>query len=302
MSFRLTILGCGSAIPLPERSHTAQYLKINNTRILIDCGENTQVQLTRFKKKIVKLDFVFISHLHGDHFFGLPGLLSTMSLLGRTEPLHLFGPKGLKEFVVLTQSLSKSPLLFPIVYKELNLQQKEKIHSATDFEVFAFPLNHRIDCYGFQFLEKPKPYKIKKDKLPKAISIADIHTLKEGKDVIEDGEILYKASEMTFPPEPCASYSYCSDTAPFLKLKEYIKGSTYLYHEASFTNFHTEKAKNTFHSTAEQAAELALHSEIQHLIIGHFSARYKNLEELHREAKTIFPNTELAFEGFEVSF
>lgn len=302
MSLKLTILGCGSAIPLPERAHTAQYLKINNTRILIDCGENTQIQLQRFKKKIVKLDFIFISHLHGDHFFGLPGLLSTMSLLGRTEPLHLYGPKGLKEFIVLTQSLSKSPLLFPIVYQELQLQSKEKIHDAAGFEVYAFPLNHRIDCFGFQFKEKPKPYKIKKEKLTQAISIADIHILKEGKDVIEEGKTIYKASEMTIPPEPCSTYSYCSDTAPFKELSDYVEESTCLYHEASFTNFHAEKAKNTFHSTAEEAAKVALEANVQKLIVGHFSARYKNLDELHQEAKTVFPNTQLAYEGLEVSF
>lgn len=302
MSFRVTILGCGSAVPLPESPHTAQYLKINNTRILIDCGENTQVQLQRFKKKIVKLDFIFISHLHGDHFFGLPGLLSTMSLLGRTEPLALFGPKGLKEFIILSQSMSKSPLLFPVHFTELSCTNKEQIHQTKDFTVYAFPLNHRIDCFGFQFVEKEKPYKIIKEKLPKSLTVQQIQGLKAGIDVIENGKTRYKAEDLTLAPPLPSVYSFCSDTAPFPKLSEYVQKSTYLYHEASFTNEHKEKARNTFHSTAEQAAETAKAAQVENLLLGHFSTRYKKTDVIESEAKAIFDSVTIAYPGLEINF
>ncbi len=303
MTFQVTILGSNSAIPAYGRHHTAQFVQLNNQKYLVDCGEATQNQLKHYKLSALKLNAIFISHLHGDHYLGLVGLLSSMHLQGRTKALYLLGPRGLKDIITTHFRFSDTVLKYKLIFKPTQAQTEALIFEDKNAKVYTIPLDHRIDCTGFLFKEKQHPIRFNKDKLPPNLSLAHIGSLKKGDDIFdEDGKLLYKNSDLTLPPLPQKSYAYCSDTKYIPELKKQLYGVDLLYHEATFLNESELWASNTFHSTTAQAAELAKESKAKKLLIGHFSARYKDLKPFEEEARKVFKESYLALEGstFEI--
>ncbi len=298
MSVKLTILGSSGALPAFGRFPTSQYLTIQNRHILIDCGEGAQMQLMRYQIAIHKIDHIFISHLHGDHYLGLMGLLFSMHLQRRVNDLHLYSQKGLDEIILLQLKYSKSSLNFNIIFHSFDATQINLLLDEDVFTVHTIPLNHKLDCAGFLFREKSKPRKINKEKLKDGMLLQHIALLKTGADVIDDhGTLLYRNSEYTLPPIPSFSYAFCSDTAWNEKMIEQLHHVDLLYHEATFMETEKDKAWETKHSTAAEAATMAKKCEAGKLLIGHFSARYRELEPILLEAREIFNNTELAIEG-----
>lgn len=301
-AFDLLILGSSSASPTSERNPSAQLLNISERYFLIDCGEATQIQLRRFKAKFQAIDHIFISHLHGDHFFGLPGLLSSMHLLGRKQEITIYCPNELKEVMDLLNKVSDTRFNYKINWVFTNNDGLNLLFEDDKVEVYSFPLKHRIFCTGFLFKEKPLPRKVDKYKLDKfRISTADIMLLKNGFDVVnKDGETI-KNETVTFSARNPKSYAYCSDTTYFLKVVDFIKEVDLLYHECTFLNDKKERAAQTFHSTAEQAAEIAKTANVKQLLLGHFSARYGDLDQFIAEAKPVFDNCLLATDGKRIS-
>ncbi|QNF35621.1 ribonuclease Z [Adhaeribacter swui] len=298
MDFELKILGSSSATPAPDRHHTAQVLTIGNQINLIDCGENTQMQLMRYKVKHQRISNIFISHLHGDHFFGLFGLLSTMHLQHRSAPLQLFGPPGLAEILTTQFRYSFTQLSFKLIFHELNTSVHEQIFEDKFITVHTLPMQHRIPCCGFIFREKPKLRHLVKEKLPNFLTPPQLIRLKHGEDIYaENGELLVANADVTREPNYSRTYAYCSDTRYKEDILPYIKHVDLLYHEATFLDELQQQAAYTMHSTARQAATLALKAEVKRLLIGHFSVRYRDLEPLLLEAQSVFANTQLATEG-----
>ena len=298
MSFKLTILGSSGALPAYGRLPSSHYLQINNTHMLIDCGEGTQLQLRKFQLPFHRLTHIFISHLHGDHYLGLMGLLFTLHLQRRTNDLHIYSQPGLDQIILLQLKYSNSALNYKLVFHPIASDGAATIYEDKTLCIETIPLQHKISCTGFLFREKTKPKRINKEKLPKEILLKHIARLKAGEDVIsENGELLYKSADYTLPPRPSLSYAYCSDTAYLEEIVDQIKNVDLLYHEATFTQEHADKAFETKHSTAMEAAKIAHKANAKKLVIGHFSARYKTLEVLLEEAKTQFANTHLAIEG-----
>jgi len=302
LTFQLTILGSNSAIPAHGRNHTSQILIINNEHFLIDCGEGTQLQITKYKCRLGRINHILISHLHGDHYLGLVGLISSMHLQGRKKPLTIYGPPGLAEIITLQLKYSQTVLNYPIEFKELQ-EDDPVIFQNFNMEITAFPVNHRIPCFGFLFKEKVKPRKIIKEKLPDWATSKDFNDLKAGKDIISPKGKVISFKTLTLPPKKSRSYAYCSDTRFMPELKTVVKKADLLYHEATFLHENIQWAETTFHSTTIEAATLAKEAKVGKLIIGHFSARYKDLSPFLVEVKSIFPNSELAIEGnhYEVS-
>jgi ribonuclease Z len=303
MGFTVTILGSGSATPAPNRYPTAQLLTHDNDCFLIDCGEGTQYRLLELKFRPSRLKAIFISHLHGDHYFGLAPLLSSLNLGGRTDELYLFGPKGLDVILDVIFKHSEKAYNFPLHFVETDTNNQVQLFENQHLTVQTVPLDHKIDCAGFLFREKPKKYNIRKDALPPDMLIEHIKTLKEGLDVIdENGIVLYAYHEYTVPPEPIRSYAFCSDTRFDEQTAGYVQGVDLLYHEATFLNELATQATERYHSTPSQAAVTALQAGAKKMIIGHFSSRYKTFELFLGEAQAVFPNTELALDGmtFEV--
>ncbi|QCR24854.1 ribonuclease Z [Pontibacter sp. SGAir0037] len=298
MDFELRILGSSSATPSANRHHTAQVLTIGNQYHLIDCGEGTQMQLMLYKIKHQRICNIYISHLHGDHYFGLAGLLSTMHLQGRHLPLHLFGPPGLSEILSLQFKYSGTNLCFQLIFHELDTTCYKKIFEDKQITVHTLPMEHRVPCCGFLFREKQKPRSLLKEKLPPFLTPPQLVRLKWGEDVLdEQGNILVQHKEVTTGPKRSRSYAYCSDSRYKPDLLPYLKNVDLLYHEATFTHDLQERATFTFHSTARQAAEMACAAQVRQLLIGHFSVRYKDLTPLLAEAQALFPKTDLAMEG-----
>ncbi len=301
MRFDVTILGTSSATTAFGRMQTSQVVNHNERLYLIDCGEGTQLQLQKYKVKKSKINHIFISHLHGDHFFGLIGLISTMHLNGRTRPLYLFGPKGLNEIITVQLKHSLSFLRFEIIFHETDPTRQYVLFENNELEVLTIPLNHRIPCSGFLFREKPKKRKLDGASLPKNLELHQYDLLREGKDVEVDGKV-YKNDELTIPPKYNRSYAFCSDTQPFEEFFDYVKSVDVMYHEATFTHDQVERARATHHTTAHEAGQIAARIGIKKLIIGHFSARYKELSPILAESKKEFNNSYLAQEGltFEI--
>ena len=297
-NFELTILGCSSATPTSTRNPTAQLLNIAERFFLIDCGEATQIQLRKFKLKFQRINHIFISHLHGDHYLGLIGLLSSMHLLGRTVDLHLYCPAELEEIIQVQLKHSQTTLRFNIVYHPHKFISNDLIFEDSKVEVRTILLNHRIPCCGFLFTEKPLLANISKETLQKYHIPADqIVAIKGGADFITpEGEVIPNYKIVTNKMKP-RSYAYCSDTCYDERIVEVIKGVDLLYHEATFLNEMLPRAKETYHSTALQAATIAKKAEVHQLMIGHYSARYKDLQPLLDEAQTVFSNTVLSIEG-----
>lgn len=299
MSLKLTILGCHSATPRVNAHPTAQFLEIRNHHFLIDCGEGTQVQLRKYGVKFSKIKHIFISHLHGDHLFGLVGLVSTFRLLNRTSELHVYGPKGIKEIITLQLKLSDSWTHYPLLFHELTSKESELIFEDDKVEVHTIPLDHRIYTNGFLFKEKLGERKLNMVAIPtyKEIEICDYQNLKNGKDfTLNNGQIIKNELLTLNPPGP-KSYAFCSDTSYFPNIVPQIKNVNCLYHETTFLKDKEELATKTKHSTAEQAANIAQEANVKQLIIGHYSGRYKNKEAFKDEATPIFKNTVLAIEG-----
>ena len=295
---KLTILGCHSGVPKENSQTTSQILEIGNGLFLIDCGEGTQNQIRKKRIKFSRIKHIFISHLHGDHFFGLIGLISTFRLLGRSTSLDIFGPKGIKEIITLQLKHSKSWTNYDITFHELTSSKSEIIFENDFVEVFTIPLKHRIYTNGFLFKEKLGLRKIDMEKVDKyGILVSDYENLKKGKDLIlNDGKII-ENKFVTLPPSEPKSYAFCSDTVYDTGLVEILNHVDVLYHESTFLDYHKELAKLTKHSTASDAAKIAKKANVKSLILGHFSARYKNENEFLNEAKPYFDNVELAEEG-----
>lgn len=305
MSLKLTILGCHSATPRVNAHPTAQFLEIKNHHFLIDCGEGTQVQLRKYGVKFSKIKHIFISHLHGDHFYGLVGLISTFRLLNREAELHIYGPVGLKDIITLQLKLSNSWTQYPLLFHELNATESELIFEDETAEVHTIPLDHRIYTNGFLFKEKLGERKLNTNAIAKykEIEICDFQNLKNGKDFILTNGAIINNELLTFDPAQPLTYAFCSDTAYFPEIVPLIKNVTCLYHEATFLKDKEVLATTTKHATAAQAAKIAQLAEVDQLIIGHYSGRYKNKEDFKKEAQEFFENTHLAIEGavFEIT-
>ncbi len=297
-AFELLILGSSSASPTADRNQSAQLLNIAERFFLIDCGEATQIQLRKFKAKFQKVDHVFISHLHGDHFFGLPGYLGSMHLLGRQQELNIYCPKELKSIIDLIHEVSETKLNYPVKWHFTDNSKQNLIFEDDKVEVYSFPLKHRIYCTGFLFKEKPFPRKIDKFLMDKhEVSTADVHLLRAGLDVTNSKGELIKNFEVTLDPPKSRSYAYCSDTKYDETLVQYIKDVYLLYHESTFLDDKIDRAKQTFHSTAKQAASIAKLANVKKLLLGHYSARYGDLSQFVKEASEVFQNCALSVEG-----
>ena len=296
--FSVLILGNASAAPTLKRSNTSQLINIDEQYYLMDCGEGTQMKLREHKIKLQRINHIFISHLHGDHYLGLIGLLQTMNLMGRESELYLYCPGNIKEVIDVHLKASESQLRFTIVYNTVNHKESGLIFENDKVEVVSIPLKHKIPCSGYLFREKPKPRRInpktvQEYKVPKY----HLNKLKIGEDYISESGETIKNSLLTLDSLPLLSYAFCSDTKFYEPIAAIIKGVDLLYHEATFIDEHADRAKKTMHSTAKQAGEMAVLSNAKRLIIGHFSNRYPDLNVLLKESRSIFKNTDLATQG-----
>lgn len=296
MTFQLTILGANSATPAYGRHQTSQLLTIGTHSFLLDCGEGCQMQLMRYQSKISRINHILISHLHGDHFFGLIGLLNTMSLGGHRQPLHLYAPPGLAEVITALLRCSHTVLSFPLQFHAL--ESPGNIYEDLYLTIETIAMDHGVPCFGFVFREKPKPRRINKETLPPDLTVPDILLLKEGKDVYDaDGHLRYKNEALTLPPRRSRTYAYCSDTRYNERIIPLLEGIDLLYHEATFMQDQADKAAVRYHSTTLEAATIARKARVGQLLIGHYSSRYREIEPLLEEAQTVFANTQLAIEG-----
>jgi ribonuclease Z len=285
-------------MPAYGRHPSAQLVEIENNHFLVDCGEGVQMQLMRFQVNFHRINHIFISHLHGDHFLGLMGLVFTMHLQRRVNDLHIYSHRGLDEIITTQLRYTRSWPNFKIIFHRLEKDVKEIIYEDEQITVETIPLRHKIRCSGFLFREKTKLRRIDKTKLPENILIRQLAALKKGEDIRDDaGNTLYKNEELTLPPRPSFSYAYCSDTAYHEPIIEQIHGVDMLYHEATFLEEEISKANDTLHSTAAHAAQIANKAQVRKLLLGHFSARYRDLQPVLEEAKKIFDNCVLATEG-----
>ncbi|MFD2562079.1 ribonuclease Z [Aquimarina rubra] len=295
---KITILGCYSATPRTFTNPTSQVLEINNHIFLIDCGEGTQVELRRNKIKFSRINHIFISHLHGDHFFGLVGLVSTFRMLNRENPLHIYGPKGIKEAITLQLKLSNSWTDYPLHFHELTNSDSELIFEDDKVVVRTIPLQHRIYCNGFLFQEKSGDRKLLMSKvLNYDIDKAYYKSIKKGKDVIMSDGTIIPNTELTDDPAPVKSYAFCSDTRYDEDKIPLLNEVTALYHESTFLESHKHLCYKTGHSTAIEAATIAKKAKVQNLILGHYSTRYDNIEQFKDEALTVFDQVEIGDDG-----
>jgi ribonuclease Z len=297
---KLTVLGCYAATPRSLNNPTSQVLEIKNHLFLIDCGEGTQVQLRKSKIKFSRINHILISHLHGDHFFGLPGLISTFRLLGRTNELHIYGPKGIKEAITLFLKLGDSWTNYPLIFHELTSAEPEIIYNDAKVSITTIPLEHRIYTNGFLFKEHLGERKLNTAAVAKyKIDKCYFQNIKLGKDITLDNNKVIPNALLTFDPPDPKSYAFCSDTAFSQRIIPWIKNVGVLYHEATFLESEKRLAPKTKHATAKEAATIAREANVGLLILGHFSTRYQSLELFKEEARTIFSNVELADDGKE---
>ena len=300
---KIHILGCYAATPRTITSPTSQVLEIQNELLLIDCGEGTQVQLRKHKIKFSKINHIFISHLHGDHVYGLIGLVSTFSLLNREKDLHIYGPKGIKDLILLQIKISESYTKYQLHFHELTAETSEIIYENNKICVRTIPLKHRVYANGYLFEEKTKPRRINSQAIQEyAVEVGYLPKVKQGFDGCTFEGELVKNELITFDPEPSLQYAFCSDTVYTETIVPIIENSTVLYHESTFLESEKELAQKTKHSTAKEAASIAKKAAVKYLILGHYSTRYANIELFQEEAKTIFENTLLGDDAkcFEV--
>ena len=292
----LTILGNNSAIPAFGRCPTAQALQMQEEYCLIDCGEGTQLQLAKYKIKKSKINHIFISHLHGDHYFGLIGLITSMSLLNRTQDLHLHAPAALEEIIDLQLKVGATKLSYNLIFHAI--AGEGLLVDANKFTVHAFPVKHRVECWGFLFRQKKKPRSIDPDRIKAYEVPASFYDkLQKGEDYITKKGTIIPNEEVTIANSPSKSYAYCADTIFDETLAEKVRGVDLLYHETTYLNEASDKAAERFHCTTEQAGKIAHKAAVKKLIIGHFSSRYELLDDFLTETKAVFENTELALEG-----
>ena len=303
MSYKLTILGCSSAIPTVDKNPTAQLLNANERFFLIDCAEGTQVQLRKYKIKFHKINRIFISHLHGDHYFGLIGLISSMHLLGREKELHIYAHPKLKDIIDIQLSAANTELCYPLFFHPLFPEKDAVLFEDKKIKISTFPLKHGIECNGFLFEEKRSARKILKEKIKEYnIPIDKIKGIKNGLDFFTEEDVKILNEELTIENTGSISYAFCSDTKYNEDLLKKVKGVTLLYHEATFMQDRKSRAEQTNHSTTIDAATIAKKANVKHLMIGHFSQRYKSSEDLLKETKTVFKNTIVAEQGLTINF
>jgi len=294
--FGVTILGNNSALPAYDRHPTAQVVTLEQFQFLVDCGEGTQMQLSRYKIRRSRINHIFISHLHGDHYFGLPGLITSMGLLGRDTDLHLYAPPGLKPIIDLMLQAADTQFGYKLHFHPL--EKEGVLVDDPKFSVECFNVYHRIQCWGFLFREKKAPRKINKQAIGSyRLEAADYERLKMGEDVITQNGEEVKSEVVTIANAPAKSYAYCADTIHNPLIAEKIKGVSLMYHETTYLKELEERAFQRFHSTTIQAADIAAKANAASLIIGHFSSKYEELDAFLEEAREIFPNTDLAIEG-----
>ena len=296
--FEIHILGCGSALPTTRHNASSQIVKIGNKQFMIDCGEGTQLQLRRRHIHFSFINHIFISHLHGDHCFGLIGLISTFGLLGRTAPLHIYADAMLEKVMKPQLDFFCKDIKYPLFFHSIDAGKHCVIFEDNTITVESLPLNHRMPCCGFLFREKPK----KRHLVGDAVNFYNIPTyqrqsIKDGADFVTPEGVVVPNSKLTKDADPSRSYAYCSDTRPCPNICEYLQDVDLLYHEATFAESEKERAKVTHHSTAREAAAIAKQAGVKQLVMGHFSSRYDNEEQLLNEAREIFPQSECATEG-----
>ena len=298
MKFELTILGCGGAIPTLERKPTSQYLNIQDRHFLIDCGEGTQIQLRKFKCKFSKIDHIFISHLHGDHFLGIFGYLSSLNLLGRKNDIHIYAQENLNNLLEVHNSVSGKNFNFNIVFHPLNFSKLKRIYYDKIMEVFSFPVKHSVPTCGFLFKEKSTDRRIKKEKIKELeLNIESIKKFKNSENCEVNG-VLIDYNDVTTQGNQPRTYAYCADSQYDENIISYLENVDLIYHESTFLESKMDKAIKTKHSTAKQAATIALKANAKQLIIGHFSARYDNSDQFLEEAKVVFNQTITAYDGY----
>lgn len=300
--FEINILGCGAALPTPHHLSSSQIVNIRQKLFMLDCAEGTQMALRRLHLNFSHLQAIFLTHLHGDHVFGLIGMLSTFGLLGRIQDLHIYGPQDLKKVFQPQIDYFCADAPYKIILHEIDSHISETIYEDRSVTISSLPLVHRIPCCGYLFREKPTPRHIRRDMIDfYHIPISQINNIKAGMDwTTPDGTVISN-ERLTTPSDPVRSYAYCTDTVYHPKLSELIQGVSCLYHEATFASEHTLLAKKTYHCTAQQAAQIALAAQVGKLIIGHFSSRYPSENTLLQEAQQIFPNTILAEDNLKLT-
>ena len=295
-------MGCGSALPTTRHFATSQVVNLRDKLFMIDCGEGAQMQLRKSRLKFSRLNHIFISHLHGDHCFGLMGLISTFGLLGRTAELHIHSPKGLEELLAPMLNFFCHTLAYKVIFHEFDTRQASVIYEDRSMTVTTIPLRHRIPCCGFLFAEKTRPNHIIRDMIDfYKVPVYELNRIKNGADYITpEGEVIANA-RLTRPSDPPRRYAYCSDTIFRREIAEQISGVDLLFHEATFAESELARAKETYHTTAAQAGRIAVEAGVRRLVIGHFSARYEDENVLLKEASAIFPDTILAKENLCIS-
>ena len=304
MNFTLNVLGTASALPTTERYPSAQVLNVRGRLFMIDCGEGAQIQLRRAGVSFLRIEHICLSHIHGDHIFGIFGLLSTMAMLGRTAPLNIYAPRSFEPILDFFKERFGEGILYEINYVILEMSAPEVIYENRNVELLAFPLNHRVETFGYIIREKMPQFNVHKDAIAKyGLTLSEIGTLKRGEDVVRDDMVIAN-SEAAYRPYNPRSYAYCSDTAPFQELSQWIKGVSVLYHEATFPNEMAEMAAKTYHSTTGQAAQCAKDAGVGRLLVGHYSSRYPSVEFYLDELRSVFPASYLTrdMDVVEISF
>lgn len=295
--FELHILGCGSALPTTRHFPTSQVLNVRDKLFMIDCGEGAQLQFRKSRLKFSRLNHIFISHLHGDHCFGLLGLISTLNLLGRTADLHIYSPKGLEELMAPMLAFFNREMTYRLFFHPFETKEATQIYEDRSLTVSTIPLRHRIPCCGFLFAEKPGLNHIVREMVDYyQVPLYELNRIKNGADYVTPEGELIPNSRLTRPAAPARRYAYCSDTLPLASVREQVRGVDLLFHEGTFAEEAAPRARETFHTTAAQAATLAREAGVKRLVIGHFSARYEDESLLLQEATRIFPDTVLARE------
>lgn len=297
-NFKVHILGCGSALPTMKHASSSQVVELRDKLFMIDCGEGTQMQLRRYRIHFSRIQAVFLSHLHGDHCFGIPGMISTFGMTGRTAPLHIYAPASYEPILQQTLHFFCQSLEFKVEYHPLDTTKQAVIFEDRSLTVETIPLQHRVDCCGFLFREKPTKPHIRRDMIDfYDIPISQINNIKAGADwEMPDGEIIPNR-KLTYAPGPIRSYAYCSDTRFIPQLHEIVTDVNTLYHESTYTEEHANRAKIYWHSTAKQAATVANEANVGKLLLGHYSARYDSEEAILKEAREVFPESYLTNEG-----
>ena len=297
MNFTLNVLGTASALPTTERYPSAQVLDVRGRLFMIDCGEGAQMQIRRAKVSFLKIEHICLSHIHGDHIFGIFGLLSTMGMFGRSSVLNIYAPKSFAPVLDFFMLHFGEGVKYEINHVVLEMSEPEIVYENRTVELLAFPLNHRVETFGFIIREKMPAYNVRKEAIAKyGLSVSEIGRLKGGEDVVREDGVIPLAEAAYLPYEP-RSYAYCSDTAPFPELAQWIKGVSLLYHETTYPADMEEMAQKNFHSTTLQAAKVALEAGVGRLLVGHYSSRFPSVDFFLDELRSVFPDTDLASDG-----